>query len=65
MTGPCMCGAEDCERCFPGLRYARREAEADADVEPDDDYPDPDAADRAAGRWEDERTRQAERRGEA
>jgi len=57
MSEPCLCGAEDCRRCFPHLRVK------DTDYDPDPDWPDDEAADRAAGRWEDERTRQAERRG--
>lgn len=59
MSEPCLCGAEDCPRCFPELRVK----DTDYDREPDDEWPDDAAADRAAMRWHDMRERQAERRG--
>lgn len=57
MSEPCLCGAEDCPRCFPNLRVK----DTDYYPEPEYDWPDDDAADRACDRWELMRDRQAER----
>lgn len=74
MSEPCLCGAEDCPRCFPELRVKNTDGDCLDPIE--DDYADRDPepeytsrreaneqADRAAMRWHDERERQAERRG--
>lgn len=61
MREPCLCGATDCPRCFPGCNEPPDDC--DEDVEPDDEWPDDAAADRAAMRWHDMRERQMERAG--
>ena len=55
MREPCLCGATDCPRCFP-WRVPERDAD---DFDEPYDWPDDDAADRAAARWEEMRDRQA------